>query len=281
MTLKVHHLNCATMCPLCERLLRGRGSWLKPTRFVCHCLLLETDTGLVLVDSGLGRDDVRDANRTLGRGFVTLMRPRLDMAETAYEQVKALGFSPDDVQHIVPTHLDLDHAGGLRDFPKARVHVLQSEYAQVLNPDWREAMRFRAVHFEHRPDWVRYTAATDQWFGLDAIRLLPELGIELYLIPLRGHTRGHCGVAVRVSEDSETSTGQWLLHCGDAYFHVNQIHDPANVPVGILAFEKLVQTIPAQRAESLRKLVQLARAHGQHIRLFSAHDASEFDALTL
>ena len=38
-----------------------------------------------------------------------------------------LGFSPDDVRHIVLTHLDFDHAGGIEDFPNARVHVLARE----------------------------------------------------------------------------------------------------------------------------------------------------------
>ncbi|MFD0510570.1 MBL fold metallo-hydrolase [Streptomyces aureus] len=31
-----------------------------------------------------------------------------------------LGYAVDDVRHIVLTHLDLDHAGGLPDFPRAR-----------------------------------------------------------------------------------------------------------------------------------------------------------------
>lgn len=32
-----------------------------------------------------------------------------------------------DVRHIVLTHLDFDHAGGLDDFPEATVHMLQIE----------------------------------------------------------------------------------------------------------------------------------------------------------
>jgi glyoxylase-like metal-dependent hydrolase (beta-lactamase superfamily II) len=34
----------------------------------------------------------------------------------AFEQVRALGFAPNDVRHVLLTHLDRDHAGGLSDF---------------------------------------------------------------------------------------------------------------------------------------------------------------------
>jgi glyoxylase-like metal-dependent hydrolase (beta-lactamase superfamily II) len=41
--------------------------------------------------------------------------------------VIGLGYQPQDVRHIVLTHLDLDHVGGLRDFPHAEVHVYAEE----------------------------------------------------------------------------------------------------------------------------------------------------------
>lgn len=276
MTVKIHHLNCGTMCPYCERLLTGKGGMTVPARFVCHCLLVETKKGLILVDTGLGRDDVRDAKRRMGRGFVAMMRPRLRLEETAFEQIRALGLKPEKVKHIVPTHLDLDHAGGLSDFPEAKVHVLQEELDQITNPDLVAALRFRKAQFAHGPDWQVYqrngAETRESWFGLDAIRILPEMGVQMYLVPLIGHTRGHCGVAIRTGD-------RWLLHCGDSYFHVNQIRNPGSVPVGILVFEKLVQTMPSLRAESLAKLVRLFRDHGHEIDLFCAHDPGEFAEL--
>ena len=48
--------------------------------------------------------------------------------ETAAHQIAALGYSLDEVRHIVLTHLDLDHAGGMADFPRAQVHVLAAEH---------------------------------------------------------------------------------------------------------------------------------------------------------
>ena len=43
----VHHLNCATMCPLASRLVNDAGS------LVCHCLLVESDDHLTLIETGL------------------------------------------------------------------------------------------------------------------------------------------------------------------------------------------------------------------------------------
>jgi glyoxylase-like metal-dependent hydrolase (beta-lactamase superfamily II) len=61
-----------------------------------------------------------------------------DYRETAYMQIKELGFNPQDVRHILVTHLDLDHAGGLSDFPEAKVHIFAPEFEAAMNPNWRE-----------------------------------------------------------------------------------------------------------------------------------------------
>lgn len=111
MSLRVHHLNCGTLCPHGGKLIGTPGGWLSPGKMVCHCLLVETRAGLVLVDTGMGTGDI-DNPAQLGRPFVALTRPRLEHQETALAQIRVLGYSAADVRHIVVTHLDLDHAGG-------------------------------------------------------------------------------------------------------------------------------------------------------------------------
>jgi glyoxylase-like metal-dependent hydrolase (beta-lactamase superfamily II) len=79
-------------------------------------------------------------------------RPSLDPSDTAIGQVRRLGFNPRDVRHIVPTQLDLDHAGGLPDFPWADVHVFRPEYEAALHPrTLTERKRYRSVHWAHGP----------------------------------------------------------------------------------------------------------------------------------
>src|SRR5262245_50539362 len=126
--MRVHHLNTATMCPPGARFVNGHGSLFRPGRLVCHVLLVELRDGLALVDGGIGLGDIADPAR-LGQRWLRQVRPRLDPSETAFEQVRARGFAPEDVRHIVLTHLDLDHAGCVPDFPAATVHVHANEIA--------------------------------------------------------------------------------------------------------------------------------------------------------
>ena len=125
--MRIHHLNTGTMCPIGRRLVNGTGGIFQRARMVCHCLLVETGDGLALVDTGIGMDDIAQSHR-LGRKWVRQTAPRLDQAETAVSQVKALGYAPGDVRHLLLTHLDRDHAGGMADFPSAKVHVHRKEY---------------------------------------------------------------------------------------------------------------------------------------------------------
>lgn len=269
MSLQVHHINCGTLCPMCQRLIQGFGSWLKPAKMVCHCLLVESPKGLVLVDTGFGTQDILDSKRRLGAGFLQVVRPALNMEETALQHIQQRGFAATDVSHIIPTHLDLDHAGGLSDFPHAQVHVLDKELRQLHRPWMKDRLRFRAEHFAHSPNWVTHSYPTETWFGLDVIRPIADL--DILMLPLIGHTRGHVGVAVKAKDG-------WLLHCGDAYFHHSQITDhPEDMPAGLVAFEKAVETLPRQRKESLAVLQRLHREHSEEITFFCAHDVTEFE----
>ena len=87
-------------------------------------------TDSVVVDTGFGLDQVRTP-KLLGQPFRALVQPKLDESQTALRQVEALGFSAADVRHLVPTHLDIDHAGGLPDFPDAQLHVWRPEMEGV------------------------------------------------------------------------------------------------------------------------------------------------------
>ena len=163
--MKIHHLNCGSMCPVGQRLINGHGGWLAPATMCCHCLLIEGRNGLILVDTGLGTGDVQRPQR-LGGMFNALTRPRLRLEETALHQVRALGFDARDVRHIVPTHLDLDHAGGLGDFPQAQVHIFRKEYdAAMRRPTLSERGRYVSEQWAHGPQWVVRDLSGERWMG--------------------------------------------------------------------------------------------------------------------
>jgi glyoxylase-like metal-dependent hydrolase (beta-lactamase superfamily II) len=269
---RIHHLNCGTMCPWGKRLVNGDGGLLASARLVCHCLLVEGDEGLVLIDTGLGNGDIENP-RQLGRWFTTAVRPRLDGAETALAQVRELGFDPADVRQIVVTHLDLDHAGGLSDFPAAEVHLLGRERESAMSPTLRERSRYIAAHWAHGPDWVTYEAGGDEWLGFESVRILPGSGAEVLLIPLPGHTRGHTGAAIRRPQG-------WLLHCGDAYFHHGEMETSPHCPPGLRAFQILTQVDGAVRRQNQERLRELAQRHAGQVELICSHDAVTLDRLS-
>jgi glyoxylase-like metal-dependent hydrolase (beta-lactamase superfamily II) len=103
-----------------------------PVKNGVTCFLVETNRGPVLVDTGFGTRDYISPHRSMNF-FLTLMRSKRDVNETALYQVQRLGFNPEDVRHILQTQLHLDHAGGLSDSPHAQIHVLKAEHDHVLS----------------------------------------------------------------------------------------------------------------------------------------------------
>lgn len=269
--MRVHHLNCGTLCPYGGGLVTGEGG-LTGAHMVCHCLLIEGDSSLVLIDTGFGADDAAHPYRRLGVPFTAAFRPQADAGETAVSRIRALGLDPADVREIACTHLDLDHAGGLPDFPDAEVHVFAPEKEAAVEPKLLDRPRYPACHFAHGPKWVTHEVDGDTWMGFESIRVLEGSGAEVLLIPLVGHSRGHTGVAVRDGDG-------WLLHCGDAYFHRAQLEDPPSCPGGLRAFQSVMAEDRSARLRNEQRLNRLAREHGDEVRLFCAHDPVELERM--
>jgi glyoxylase-like metal-dependent hydrolase (beta-lactamase superfamily II) len=267
MAVTVHHLNCGTLTPPSTRLINGSGRWRSPARLVCHCLLLETDDGLVLVDTGFGLEDIAEPQRRIGRVMTSLVRPVLDPAETAQARIRALGLDPADVTHIVMTHLDGDHAGGLSDFPSATVHASERMLQTISPPiSARYSGRLRPAQWEHGAVWSCIGAPDTDFLGVPS-SVLPICGGDLRVIPLEGHLPGHIGVAVR-REEGRTP---WLLHVGDAAFAQRSLTG-GRAPAGLTAFELLVRRDRSAWHESRRTLTTMLRRHPGEVEMVTAHD---------
>ncbi|HSM25704.1 MAG TPA: MBL fold metallo-hydrolase [Anaerolineaceae bacterium] len=170
-------------------------------------ILVDTDQGLVMIDTGLGVHDHEVPTR-LVRMFRLIFGIPYAPEETAIHQLENLGIPPTNVKHIIMTHLHFDHAGGLPDFPWAKVHLHQKEFAAMLKPKtWMERFAYDKADFAHESNWLTYDQCTEKWFEFDAIPL--PFQPRMYLIPLFGHTSGHCGVAI---EDGDG----WIFQAGDA-----------------------------------------------------------------
>lgn len=274
----VHHLNCGTCCPWGGRLFDGTSHGLLHGHVVCHCLLIESDKGLVLVDTGLGMKDAARHKRVT-RFFRFLNQPQFRPEETAAAQVRALGFDPAYVRHILVTHLDFDHAGGLEDFPNATVHILAREKEvadEKRGGTFVGTRRYRPQQWDEVGNWALYPAGRGEaWKGFDCVRDLEGLPPEILLVPLAGHTWGHAGVAV------DTGTG-WLLHAGDAYFFKDEVrHQQRHCPPGMRFYQWMMEVDRTARLTNQQRLRQLSLEQAGEVRIFCAHDRTEYRNLAV
>ena len=273
--MRVHHLNCISGCPLGGLLMDGRSSSLRG-RLTSHCLLVETANALVLVDTGYGLEDVASPRGRLHPFFRALLRPELRPEMTAARQIRKLGFDPRDVRHIVLSHLDFDHAGGLDDFPDATVHMLADEaISATTRATPLDRMRYRPAQWSSRERWRTYPAERGEpWQGFSCVRDLAGLGPDMLLVPLIGHTLGHAGVAIRHGDD-------WLFYAADAYFFHAEM-DPARprCTPGLRAYQTLMEKDRRLRLLNQRRLRDLARRSAGRITVFCAHDVVEFERLS-
>lgn len=148
--------------------------------FVCY--LVQTGDGTnVLIDSGL------PINARPPEGS-----PRLIIGKNVIEQLAQLGLQPADINFLVCTHFDGDHAGNHAAFPSAELVVQRAHYELARGG----APRFAGAREQWDHPALRYRQVEGD------VELLP--GLEL--IETSGHTRGHQSVLVRLPE-----TGPVLL----------------------------------------------------------------------
>lgn len=254
--MKVHHLNCGTMRPYGTPIM------------VCHVLLVETDNGLVLVDTGYGSHDCADHSRVgPTRHF---FKPVFSKGETALRQVEQLGFTRADVRHIVVTHFDIDHIGGISDFPDAQIHATSAEVqGAVRKPSFRERTRFQPAQWAHGPKIVEHNPDGEKWRGFAAAKELDEIAPGIVLVSLPGHTRGHACIAVDAGH-------RWVLHCGDAFYHAGTLDGHSKVPRTIAVIEPLSAFDRKKVADNHARLTELYRRQEPDLLMLCAHDATLF-----
>ncbi|MCB0975797.1 MAG: MBL fold metallo-hydrolase [Actinobacteria bacterium] len=250
----VHHLNCGT--------IRLPG-----VNLVCHVLVVECADRLVLVDSGFGMADVTHPRQRLG-ALSPIMGRHLSESTTAIRQIERLGHSADDVRDIVLTHLDVDHIGGISDFPHARVHTSAAEVlAAITRPNLKAKFRFGAARRDYSDRFVEHTPDGEAWMGFAAAKELTDISPGIVMIPLAGHTSGHVAVGIETE-------GRWLIHAGDAFFHRGAIDRSVSQP-RILKLVERFDAVGSYRSVVANhdRLAEIQRDKAGELEIFCAHDA--------
>lgn len=206
--------------------------------------------------------DIARPLERIGQPAIEAAGFQFDVMLTATRQIEQRGYLPEDVSDIILTHGDPDHIGGLADFPAARVHLAVEEYEQLNAGN----TRYSLAQTSHEPRWVTYPKSNDRWFDLESRPIVLSADVEILLIPLFGHTLGHCGVAVSLGK-------KWLLHVGDAYYLRAELTTDDH-PVSALAAIRADND--NLRRASLNELRRLNCNHSSVVEMFGYHDFSEF-----
>jgi len=253
---KIHHLDCGSFCPHLGQQLFGVD------HFCCHCLLIETDQRLILVDTGLSELYLQQ-NSDFFRKFIN--NPDFKPQQSALMQVCKLGYKADDVTDIIATHVDQDHVGGIPDFKKARIHMHYKE-KNYLDPNYVDKMkRFSRVYFQNGNEIVTYDDFGQDWNGFQSVRMFEGIDDEIFLVPLVGHSAGHSGVVIKQGQ-------QWLFHAGDAYF-IQEDLSPNILDKNMKSeiFQSVLAEHNKHRLENQKKLSELLQQNS-NVRLINSHD---------
>jgi N-acyl homoserine lactone hydrolase len=166
--------------------------------------------GPILVDCGLHASVPSDPRANLGRLAAAIYDIRMRPEQAIPAQLEALGVDPLGVKVVVMTHLHVDHASGISQFPEATFVVSAQEWRAATTEGARAGYRTR--QFDYAFDWrtVDYDdPAIDSFasFGR-SFDLFGDGSVRLVSTP--GHSTGHQSLVLRLGG------GRELLLCGDA-----------------------------------------------------------------
>jgi N-acyl homoserine lactone hydrolase len=170
--------------------------------------------GLVLIDTGLHPSVAVKPRENFGR--VTLLAFRdlqMDAGQALPAQLRERGFDPPAVKAVVMTHLHVDHASGISEFPGATFLVSRAEWHAAA--DQGPTHGYVRRQFDHAFDYrlldFEATASPVMSFSGFA-RSFDVFGDgSLRVVYTPGHTLGHMSVVLR------TARGEVLV-AGDAMY---------------------------------------------------------------
>jgi glyoxylase-like metal-dependent hydrolase (beta-lactamase superfamily II) len=183
-------------------------------------LVQHPKAGAVLVDTGLHPSCAVDPKQNLGRvGALAFPGLEMDPKQAVSEQLRARGIQPADVKLVVMTHLHIDHASAMSEFPNATFVFSTAEWdAATEQRSWQHGYRTR--QFDHGFDYRTLDfggdVATESYatFGR-SVDLLGDGSIRLVYTP--GHTHGHMSVVLRLAGEREA------LLAGDAIYTMHAL----------------------------------------------------------
>ena len=161
--------------------------------------LIEHPQGLILVDTGWHRDmspegvyDKAAQIKSLGsRVLYNVNQGQIPLGEAVDEQLETMGIKPADLDYVLLTHLDCDHANGLRAVKDAK-HII------VAQEELDCARKNGFIRYKKKW-WEGVDLQTIEWNGTEgpagkSFDLFGDGSVKMINIP--GHCDGLCAVKI-------------------------------------------------------------------------------------
>jgi glyoxylase-like metal-dependent hydrolase (beta-lactamase superfamily II) len=186
---------------------RGGWNWLPVPAF----LVEHPTAGAILIDTGLHPVCQQDVAANMGRAGRLLYEVRMDHDQPLRFQLPQRGVRIADIRYVILTHLHIDHASAVVEFPEATFLVDRREWAAAASGGTRQGYHHR--QFDHAFEWRVLEYDRDRvesfaGFGR-TLDLFGDGSLRVLCTP--GHTLGHQSVLLR------TGTGEVLV-VGDAAY---------------------------------------------------------------
>lgn len=246
------------------------GPW-KPVEPPVPVYLIRHPAAWILFDAGFGtktKEDFLSFPEKLIPFFLKFdWRPE----DSVVSQLRQINLFPDDIRFILLSHLHSDHAGGIRDFPRATVFVSQSEWEAAQGGHWSnfrkgyiasqwesERRRIAPINDKVTPPYQNFEHAHDL-FGDGSI----------ILIPTPGHTAGHWSLLLNFP------SGKSMLLTADAAWTTENYQKPARR--GFFA-RYLTQHDEAKEWESLGQIRKFTE-NNLEVMVIPGHDPTLWPSL--
>lgn len=206
---------------------RSRGwRWVPCPAF----LITHPSAGRVLVDTSLHPSIASKPQENFGRLAARFLRPRVAPGRDLSSQLRERGVEPRQIPLVVMTHLHIDHASGISEYPNATFVISAPEWRAATAGGRPLARGYRPAHFDYVFDYrlVGYGGPGIDSYSTFArtFDLFGDGSVRLAFTP--GHTLGHQSVICRMGERD-------LVIAGDAVYTMRQLeggppqprpHDP-------------------------------------------------------
>jgi N-acyl homoserine lactone hydrolase len=203
-SMRLHFFDCGTL--QCDKSLITMGRDMgKMIDIPVPFFVILHPKGTLLYDTGMAKEVAEDPKRHWGK-VADIYKPHMQPQQYCTNQLLShLGIKPESVQFIVLSHLHSDHAGGLRDFPNARILVQRSEMQWAYTADFYQKPAYIRADFDHAFKYLPLEGWRDSPYDV-----FGDGSVQVWFMP--GHTPGHQALSVRLAH-----SGTFLL-TGDACY---------------------------------------------------------------